>query len=269
MQLLRFASIYKEAAVSANLHRWAAGIATQAFKQVMGRTPTPAERQIVMAVSNLESNYGKGWNKGKGNDSHNWGAIQTSNKKAPSFSHQDSSAQGKYNTKFKKYPDDISGAADVVRNLFKSNIKQRMPDPNNAYRVWGPSINGPVRSELIEMAAQQGDINAFSRAMWYTSYYEGNATDFTERMKIYSRAIQKNIDAITSALGEQSAWNQKSPGNFLPVTNDTSVINQISNMTSSKNINAPIEQKQQPVIENVIQKTPAEDTSLENLLWFQ
>lgn len=269
MQVLHFASIYKEAAysTSANLHRWAAGIVSQAFQQVMGRAPTPAERQIVMAVSDLESTYGKGWKEGQGSGSHNWGAIQTADKKTPQFRHRDSSAQGSYSTGFKAYPNDIAGAADVVRNLFKSNNKQRMPDPNNANRAMGPAIQGPGRSELISQAAQQGDTNAFSRAMWYTNYYEGTAPDFAERMRVHANAIQRNVDAIASALGEQAAWSQQSPGNAFPVTNDRSVLNQIGKST---NINVPMAQQSKPTLESVLpQKPKAEEQSLENLLWFQ
>jgi len=272
MQVLRFASIYKEAAFSAashaNLHRWAAGIANQAFQQVMGRAPTPAERQIVMAVSDLESNYGKGWKEGQGSGSHNWGAVQTKNKEN-SFIHQDSSAQGKYKTNFKAYPDDIAGAADVVRNLFKANGKQRMPDPNNANRAMGASINGPGRSELIKAATQAGDTNAFSRAMWYTSYFEGTATDFAERIRVHANAIQNAVNSIASALGEPAAWSQQSPGNFLPVTSDSAVLNRISGMSKSTNVNVPIAQKPQQSMESMLPQKPQKDESLESLLWFQ
>lgn len=119
-RILKFATLYKKA-VDADVHRWASGIVNQAFQQVMSRQPTPAERQIVMAVSDLESSYGKGWGHGKstgGQGSHNWGAIQTKSKTEPSFSHGDSSAQGKYVTRFKAYPDDVSGAA--IYNRFGS-----------------------------------------------------------------------------------------------------------------------------------------------------
>jgi hypothetical protein len=270
MQVLKFASIYKEAAFSsganANLHRWAAGIVNQAFRQVMGRAPTPAERQIVMAVSDLESNYGKGWKEGQGAGSNNWGAVQTKSKEN-SFSHQDSSVQGKYVTNFKEYPDDIAGAADVVRNLFRANLKQRMPDPNNGNRAMGANINGPGRAELIQAAAQEGDTNAFSRAMWYTDYFEGIAPDFTDRIMAHANTIQKNVNSIASALGEPAAWSQQSPGNFLPVTNDRSVLNQIG--SSSKNVNMPIARTPQQSIEDVLPPKPQQETSLENLLWFQ
>lgn len=275
MQVLHFATIYKEAAMSAgtqaNLHRWASSIASQAFQQVMGRQPTTAERQIVMAVSNLESNYGKGWKEGKGAGSHNWGAIQSVNKNTHQFSHRDSSAQGSYNAKFKAYPDDIAGAADVVRNLFKANGKQRMPDPNNANRAMGAAINGPGRSELIAQAARTGDTNAFSRAMWYTNYYEGTAPDFAERMRVHANAIQRNVDSIASALGERPAWSIQSPNTFLPVTNDIAVLNKINILGGNRNINAPIAQQPQPTMDALLPKpqNPGQESSLESMLWFQ
>jgi hypothetical protein len=280
MQVLRFASIYKEAAFSAdahaNLHRWAVGIVDQAFKKVMGRTPTSAERQIVMAVSDLESNYGKGWKEGQGAGSHNWGAVQTKDKSTPQFSHKDSSAQGSYTTGFRAYTDDVAGAADVVNLLFKGGNKQHMPDPSNAYRALGKTINGPSRGELIEQAAQQGDTDAFSRAMWYTSYFEGVATDFTDRIKTHAQGIQSRVNSIASALGEAPAWNLKSPGNFLPVTNDTIILKQISGMSQKampqSYINAPLAQTQQKPIESTL--PPKDDqienlTTLDNSLWFQ
>jgi hypothetical protein len=271
-KILRLASIYKEAATHASLHRWAAGIVTKAFQQVMGRAPTPAERQIVMAVSDLESNYGKGWGgkmnshwlTGKssgGRGSHNWGAIQTRSKEN-SFRHQDSSIQGKYVTNFKIYPDDIAGAADVIKNLFKANGKQRIPDPKNSNRAIGPSVNGPGRAELIQAAAQTGDIDAFSRAMWFTNYFEGTAPNYEDRIRAHAKRIQQSIDSITSALGEPSAWSHQSPNVFSPVTNNG---NQIVN------VNTPIAQKpqSQQLFNNVYHNNKQQDygSALESLLW--
>jgi hypothetical protein len=259
LKALHLASIYKNAAMALsvhnNLHRWAAGIVNQAFKQVMGRAPTPAERQIVMAVSDLESNYGKGWKEGRGKGSHNWGAVQTKSKEN-SFRHQDSSAQGKYITNFKAYPDDIAGAADVVRNLFKANGKQRLPDPNNSNRAMGQTVNGPGRSDLIQEAAQNGDTDAFSRAMWYTSYFEGVAPDYKERIKVHANGIQRIVDSIASALGEPSAWSHKSPNVFLPVSNN-----------GHQNINAPIAQKPQQSFNTLFPKKQDDGSALESLLW--
>lgn len=208
----KFAEIYKEA-VSADTHRWAAGIVNQAFHQVMGRYPTPAERQIVMAVSDLESSYGKGWGKGSstgGKGSHNWGAVQTRDKSTPSFGHQDSSIEGKYNARFKAYSSDVDGAADVVRILFKGTRPQRMPDPSQGNRALGKEVHGPGRGQLIEQAAQSGDTLDFSRAMWFTGYYEGTAPTYQERIKRHAEGIQNRINQIASALGEAPAWNIKS-----------------------------------------------------------
>lgn len=207
----KFAEIYK-AAVSADTHRWASDVVSRAFQQVMGRWPTPAEKQIVMAVSDLESSYGRGWGKGNstsGDGSHNWGAVQTTDKSAPGFSHQDSSAQGKYNAKFKSYESDIDGAADVVKLLFKGTRHQRMPDPSQGNRALGREISGPTRGELIEQAAQQGDTLAFSRAMWFTGYFEGTAPTYQERILRHAEGLQTRINQIASALGESPAWSIK------------------------------------------------------------
>jgi hypothetical protein len=234
-RILKFAARYKEAAylykeaASPEVHRWASDIVNQAFQQVMGRQPTPAERQIVMAVSDLESSYGRGWGHGQstgGQGSHNWGAIQTRSRTEPSFTHGDSSVQGKYQTRFKAYPDDVAGAADVVSMLFKGSRKQQMPDPEQGQRTLGGEISGPGRGDLIEAAAQAGDTLAFSKAMWYTTYFEGVAPEFTQRIMQHAQGIQNRVNSIASALGESPAWSIKSD-NFLPVTSDRSVINKI------------------------------------------
>lgn len=282
-RILKFASLYKKA-VSADVHNWAGNIVNQAFQRVIGREPTSAERQIVMAVSNLESSYGQGWGHGEssgGQNSHNWGAIQTRSKKDPSFIHGDSSAQGKYITRFKSYPDDISGAADVVSELFKSSRKQQLPDPNQAQRAIGGEISGPSRGELIESAAQSGDTLAFSKAMWYTSYFEGTASDFTQRIMQHAQGIQNRINTIASALGETPAWSIKSD-NFLPVTNDTSVINKILQINpkaggsgysysepSNYNPNTKIQiPEQKPLPEYKIQQTDPFE-GLSQIVWFE
>ena len=265
---LKFASIYCIAA-SSNTHRWAAGIVQQAFNQAMGRNPTPAELQITMAVSSLETGYGKGWGKGSstaGQGSHNWGAIQTSNKKDPQFQHGDSSAQGKYITGFKAYPDDIAGAADVVRYLFKSGRKQRIPKPSNAFRALGPDIPGPTRGELVEQACQEGDILAFSKAMWYTGYYEGTAVTFPDRIKTHARGMQQKLSDISGALGVQ-VWSMKSD-NFLPVTNDSSILQKVQAMIGG----ATLQVQQAPVASNIPGNTSSpvksEDEAIESTLWF-
>ena len=291
-KLLRFARLYCTATTGGNLHIWAADIVNQAFQKVMGRTPTPAERQIVMAVSSLESGYGKGWGHGQstaGQGSHNWGAVQTKNKNTPQFQHRDSSAEGGYSTGFKAYPDDVSGAADVVSLLFKGNREQQMPSAKNAQRAVGGPIPGPGRSELIEAAAQQGDTTAFSRAMWYTGYYEGTKPDFTENIKTHAQGIQTRIDQIASALGEAPAWSIKTQ-NYLPVTNDQSVISKILQMNPKagagagftppveqpkpgNNTQVPLPTTEQP-FPQMQQNLPAPGSTLvtpeiESSLWFQ
>jgi len=258
-RILKFATLYKEA-VSADVHRWAGDIVNQAFQQVMGRQPTPAERQIVMAVSDLESSYGKGWGHGQstgGQGSYNWGAIQTKSRTEPSFTHGDSSVQGKYQTRFKAYPDDVSGAADVVSMLFKNSRKQQIPDPEQGQRTLGGEIPGPNRGELIEAAAQAGDTLAFSKAMWYTTYFEGIAPEFTQRIMQHAQGIQNRVNSIASALGESPAWSIKSD-NFLPVTNDKNVINRILQISPRAGGSMSSVQQQVSPVENTPPQMPAQ-----------
>lgn len=270
-QIINFANLYK-IATRASTHKWAAKIVDQAFRNVMGRDPSPTERQIVMATADLETSYGKGWKAGKGQGSNNWGAIQTRSKTSPSFSHQDSSVKGKYITRFKVYPDAVSGAADVVRKLFKDTRKQQMLDPKNGFRTSGGPISGPGRGELIEQAAKSGNTIDFSKAMFYTTYYEGVAKDFVDRIKQHASGIQNRINQIASALGESPAWSMSS-NNYLPITNDQNILNKIKQMSPqlagvSTSENTPLTGKTQntfpqgqPVINENI-------TGLENQLWF-
>lgn len=276
-KLLKFADAFYKAA-NADKHRWAAGIVNQAFNQVMGRDPSIAERQIVQAVAWGESNYGGGWGKGKstsGAGSNNWGAIQTRSKTDPSFVHGDSSAEGKYKIRFKSYDTPTDGAADVVRQLFKSTRKQQMPDPNRKQRTLGGSIEGPGRGELISMAAQQGDTLAFSKAMWYTTYFEGFKPDFTENISAHAKMMQKNVDDIAAANNENPAWSIKT-NNFLPVTNDQSVIKSIIRMnpkaagSGGSQPDMPVMMRQQePVQTNQPPTAMPNLGNLESMLWFQ
>ena len=264
-----------------NIHAWAANIVNQAFQQVMGRAPTPAERQIVMAVSSLESGYGRGWGKGKSNagqGSHNWGAVQTRSKTAPQFQHGDSSAEGSYTVGFKVYPDDVAGAADVVRHLFKSGRKQQKPSAKHKQRAQGGEISGPGRGELIQAAAEQGDTTAFSRAMWYTSYFEGTQPDFVKNIQNHANGIQSKVNKIAAALGETPAWSIKTQ-NYLPVTTDQSVISEIAQMNPEAGAGMPVAMPaapQQPLpspavnVRPALEEQPASELSgIESMVWFQ
>jgi hypothetical protein len=270
-KIITFANIFVKIATDAKMHKWASGIVNKAFYRVMGRAPTPAERQIVMAVSDLESSYGHGWGKGEstgGQNSHNWGAIQTKNESG--FAHHDSSAKGKYLTKFKTYPDDVSGAMDVVAALFKSSRKQHEPNPKDAYRANGKEIAGPNRGELIQAAAAQGDTAAFSRAMWYTGYYEGTDKKFTDRMKQHMNGLQSRINNIASAIGEAPAWSIKT-NHFLPTTNDTKTISTINSMIGNDYIAPSLTPAEKPTIQSPGTNVPLQQQPELNdsFLWWQ
>jgi hypothetical protein len=292
-KLFKFADLYV-IATSAETIRWAADIVNKAFEQVMGRLPTAAERQIVMATADLESNFGRGWGgnlkthwsekanqSASGKGSHNWGAIISTTKSDKGFQHGDSSVQGKYVTKFKSYPDDVSGAADLVRTLFKNGRKQREPDPNNGFRAMGPEISGPNRGEIISYAAKQGDTNLFSRAMWYTTYFEGTAKNFTDRMKSHMEGIQNKVNDIASALGESPEWAIKT-SDYVPITNDTDVLERINSYgvgnAAKPKVQSPIEnvrpkEKEQSDFgiysqPNETQEMAPDLSALERMLWF-
>lgn len=278
-KLLKYASLYRTAA-SSEIHRWAAGIVNKAFFQVMGRYPTITERQIVQAVSSAETGYGRNWGQGQstsGEGSHNWGAIT-----APKgFKYQDSSVQGVHQALFKEYPDDIAGAADVVRTLFKSGRKQHEPNPDQGFRCTGPEIPGPTRGELISEAAQTGDVLAFSKAMFYTVYYEGTAKNFVDRIMGHANNMLSKVNSIAAANGEAPAWSMKST-NYLPETNDRSVLMRISSYGGgSIPIPAPQQKQVQPSPKDNVKLAPnqpamlefpgqseADVESLQKMLWF-
>jgi hypothetical protein len=286
VKLLRLALLgapIKSLAQSSNKYVWARGIVEEAFKSVFGRSPTEAEAQIVMAVGVIESNFGKGWRAGKGAGSHNWGAVQTRSKTAPHFTHQDSSpttggGSKKYVARFKVYPDDVAGAADVVRLLFKSKMKQRMPDKQQ--RARGKDLPGPTRGELISAAAQNGDITAFSKAMFWTIYYEGFGKTFKNRIQNHAKAIQRAINKIATGTGKTPAWSVKTQ-DYLPVT-DPKIREELAKkypfavsysvpQTTTQVIQQPQQNQQQMQPQQQMQQSrqlQQQVSGLESMLWF-
>jgi hypothetical protein len=221
---MRYANIYyksviRKFAADASTIKWARGIVDQAFRKQMGREPSLEEAHIVMAVSQLESGYGKGWGSG-GAGSHNWGAVQIPKSQQATtkgFTYGDSSPQGKYVTQFRQYSSDVDGAADVVGNLFQSGMKQREPDPNNKQRAIGaPITEGPTRSQLIVNACKSGSILEFSKAMWFTIYFEGFGNVYKDRIASHANTISKCLNEISSATGESSKWTLNLNGDYLP-----------------------------------------------------
>ena len=251
-KLFKLASIFQK--YSQNVDAWANQIMVQGFQQAMGRAPTQAELQLAQAIAKLETGYGRSW-KGEGSSSHNWGAITTS--KGKGFSHKDSAPGTKehpgtsYTIDFRIYGNDVEGAADVVRQIFKSGRKQHKVTPSRQLPD-GPEVNGPNRGELCLKAAAEGDVMTFSAAMYHTFYYGGFGNTFKERIETHAKAVERLVNQIASNTGKAPAVSIKTD-NVLPVTTDTAYLDELHKMLA-KSGNAPVEN---PKVTPVQDETPA------------
>lgn len=154
-------------------HHWARSVIVEAFERVFGRAPTLPEAQIAQGIALLETSYGRGWKKdGPGHGSHNWGAVQGGRPPCPpaeSFIHGDTHADGTgYQWCYRKYKDDVSGAAHMIKLAFKP---------------------------AALAAASRGDTNGVSAAMRKARYFEAPLDRHQKRLR-ETRAI------IAKALGE-------------------------------------------------------------------
>lgn len=181
-----------------DIHGWARNVIIAAFQKVMGRQPTEGEIQATQAVAHLESYYGRGW-KGEGQGSNNWGAIQcvgTCND-SNSFEYKDSNPQQDgtqkwYTTRFRKYPTPEAGAADLIKTLFLNKTKNYKEGDNTR-----------TRGDLLLDAANNGDVGAFSTALYETSYYGGTGKDKETRVQRHMQAMNKALDSMSKATGNQ------------------------------------------------------------------
>lgn len=180
-------------------------IIKKAFTQVYGREPTPAERQAAYGVARLETGCGEGWKAGEGQGSHNWGAVQCCRPnpdgecKAGTFKHTDhnrkpSGEMVPYVVCFQAYPDDIAGAADMLRIMFK--------------KEGSPAFE----------AAATGDTLAVSGAMFRAGYFEGTGKDNDAAVYNHAKALQAGVDVLTTALGEPKALHLRDPNEPAPNT---------------------------------------------------
>lgn len=174
---------------SAELHSWGRSIIEAAWPLVLpGETPSASVLQIVGAVADLETSYGKGW-KGPGAGSNNWGAIICTNKVkagpegclAGCFPNLDSSPGDPAEMRcFRTYPSPEEGAAHLIKLL-------------------------TVKRPASHAAMKAGDIDAFSRDMHATHYYEGTSLDPEVNIDRHAGAVWTRVQAIATALGEPIA----------------------------------------------------------------
>lgn len=157
--------------------QYARGIMIQAWKDLYGREPTLAERQLSQAVGRLETYYGRA---GQFKGSHNWGAVQHSRPKdgqcpPGSFLGRDS-MDGTKKTEYaiceRSYGSDLEGATHMLKILSRT----------------------PQEKEAL----QSGSAGALARAMKAAGYYGISAAN-------YQKAIFNNAKDIAKNCGENLA----------------------------------------------------------------
>lgn len=153
------------------------------YLQARGEEPSLAELQILGAIADLESNYGRGWS-GPMSGSNNWGAItcgknpDESGQCPPGCSpNKDSSPySGEYVTCFRRWATPEEGAAGLVKLIYK----------------W---------PEVVE-AIQAGDIDETSWRMRQRSYYLGTDPDPRKAADKHASTVDARVEQIVEALGE-------------------------------------------------------------------
>ncbi len=168
-------------------HSWARPIMEAAWKRTHpSYTPSLAELQITQALCAFDGAYGK-WKESAAADAHNWGAIQHSVPKdgvcpAGSFLRDDVNVHGTNEARqpicFKSYPDDVSGAADVVYHMTTKRPK-----------VWE--------------AMKLGDMQRTCAAL-YASYYFGGFHSTKPSSKNYS----PNADRLNVTDYANNLWSK-------------------------------------------------------------
>jgi hypothetical protein len=175
-------------------HVQAHGIILQAFANDRGRAPTAAEAEASQSVGHHETGYGRYW-KPPGQDSHNWGAVQT---RGPGFSYQDSSPDtGVYTVNFKVYPDDIAGAQDFIHFLHN--------DPMTAL-ARGEGLVGFAKGMYGNHYFEGFNASPTQQEQWKDAIDALMALGMTDRVKAgrvagYAVALDKSASEIAKALG--------------------------------------------------------------------
>lgn len=163
-------------------------IAGYQLSQGAGYQPTLEELQILGAIADLESSYGRGWS-GPMVGSNNWGAITCG--KSPDASgacppgcspNKDSSPySGEYVTCFRRWNSPEEGAAALISFLYK----------------W-PEVRAAIES---------GNIDEVSWTMRQRNYYLGFKKDPREASRDHAAALDKRVKEIVAALDEPiKAW---------------------------------------------------------------
>lgn len=179
-------------AAAAGADAAARDVVRAAFVSEFGREPSLSERQGAQLIGKGETSYGRGWSdspercpNGNCSGSHNWGAIII--RPCPpcpnggalpacpdGFISKDTCPDGSpcYQC-FRAYPDDVAGAAHLVRILYG-------------------------RRPSVLAAATRGDLKGMIEAMSETGY-------FTASVPTYLSLMRNHYDRMVGALGEPKA----------------------------------------------------------------
>jgi hypothetical protein len=183
---------------SASDHVRARAVLLAAFRQVMKREPTAIEIQAVQAIALHETGYGK---LAAFPGSHNWGGVQipgtwgASECPEAGLLWKDSHPKPDgtdvvQSVCFRSYPDDVTGAIDLVRNVTKARPKT-----------------------LAALAT--GDADQIAAAMYAEHYYEGHGKTPAERVAGYAKGLARRAAEIAPSLGEPVAV-LRTPSSVVP-----------------------------------------------------
>lgn len=180
-------------APAGGVHRWARGVLEQAWPVVHGTKPTQRELDAVQGVAAFDGGYGRGYTKKTElQGAHNWGAVQCcmpKNGECPGGSIKSSDYNSKtgkeYVVCFKAYPDDVAGAADVIRHLTTHRPK-----------TWAAIKAGLPVQDWVRWMYVEHYFGGFKDP---TTQGEQNVTD-------YAGAVWRQLQKIWAELGETPSF---------------------------------------------------------------
>lgn len=151
------------------MHAAARRDAAEAFQDVVHAEPSSNELRLLLAVALHETTFGAGW-RGAGAGSFNMGAIHaTSAWHGDTFDASDTKPTDTggtiaYGQAFRKYPNAVEGWKDLVRELY-------------------------LNRSSVRRAAATGSALSVARAMYDTSYYQGQGATRDQRIRGYAQAL--------------------------------------------------------------------------------
>lgn len=196
----RVASGADTAPAAGGVHRWARSVLLEAWPRVVSSAPTQRELDGIQAVAAFDGGYGRGYlKKTELQNAHNWGAIHcclpNADGSCPSGSVQSSDYNAKtgkeYVVCFKSYPDDVAGAADVIRNLTTQRPK-----------TWGSLRAGRSVQDWV-------------RDMYIEKYFGGfhpPATEGEWNVSDYANNVWAQLQRIWAELGEAASFERGTSG---------------------------------------------------------